>query len=271
MRSALDKTVLGRKHETAGLKGVIASLDIRLIRRDGDTQGRVRMNRAVVKEYADCMRADLIFPAVRVWFDGATYWLSDGFQRVFAAELVGQSRITAEVFLGTLDDAKWDSYGANSAHGCRRTRVDVNAIVERAVAHTKGVHLSKTQIARHLGVAEATIRRWRIRNPHPPSGEHNAVRLASRNGAVYLMDTKRIGKGQKSNGSVRRTLDQLHAEFNNIKVIATPRAREVLGILAGWVFDGGPSTVCLDRIEALLVDVAVCGPKAALLSSSVRR
>jgi hypothetical protein len=84
-------------------------------------QGRAGSNGSIIAEYAKLMRMGVVFPPVRTWFDGDSYWLSDGFQRIAATELVGFREVAAEVFLGTVEDARWDSYAANSVHGLRRT------------------------------------------------------------------------------------------------------------------------------------------------------
>ena len=53
-------------------------------------------------------RGDKIEP-IRVFFDGAEYWLADGFHRVAAALRVGRREIEAAVVLGTYADmdAEW--------------------------------------------------------------------------------------------------------------------------------------------------------------------
>src|SRR5215469_6938975 len=131
---------------------LVLSLD--LIRRDGNTQSRVSVDQSVVREYAEKMKTGVEFPPVRTWFDGTNYWLSDGFQRVAAAELVGLVELKSEVHFGRLQDAQWDSYSANMAHGLRRSRSDIKAIIQNALAHPIGRQLSNSQIARHVGVPE---------------------------------------------------------------------------------------------------------------------
>jgi hypothetical protein len=53
----------------------------------------------------------LSFPPVSDWFDGKKYWLSDGFQRIAAAEQLARAHIDAEIRLGACGDAQSDSYG----------------------------------------------------------------------------------------------------------------------------------------------------------------
>jgi ParB-like chromosome segregation protein Spo0J len=65
-----------------------------------------------VVRYRDCMkRRDRIEPVV-VCYDGANYWLKDGFHRFEAARDLGRQTIMAEVIPGTLADmeAEWQRY-----------------------------------------------------------------------------------------------------------------------------------------------------------------
>ncbi len=136
-------------------------LELHQIRCDGGTQGRAALNQSVIAEYAELMLAGAEFPPVRTWFDGESYWLADGFQRLAAAQSTGSSEIRAEVFYGSLEDARWDSYAANALHGLRRTRADIEVVVTQALRHPNGVRLSNREIARHLNLPETTLRRWR--------------------------------------------------------------------------------------------------------------
>lgn len=96
-------------------------LEISAIRKDGRTHHRLAVDPSVVQEYASMMLEGVAFAPVRVWFDGESYWLSDGFQRVEAAALAKLSTISAEVWSGSLSDAQWDSYACNGTHGQRRS------------------------------------------------------------------------------------------------------------------------------------------------------
>ena len=174
-------------------------LRIAQIRRDGDTQSRVVVDPRAVKEYAVLMQAGVEFPPVRVWFDGSAYWLADGFQRVAAAESIGRKSFPAEIHDGTLREAQWDSYGANSTHGARRTKPDTELAIRRALSHPNATHLSNVAIAKHLGMAEATVRRWRRRSS---SDDEDGVRVANRHGREYTIRTTLIGHRKKRRGGV---------------------------------------------------------------------
>jgi hypothetical protein len=224
----------------------IGMLDLRLIRRDGETQARVTMDQAVVNEYAALMKMGVEFPPVRVWFDGNTYWLSDGFQRSTAAQIVGAEAISAIILQGSLEDAQWDSYAANSSHGLRRTRSDVEAVTIRCLKHSKSSQLSNWEIARHLNISEPTIRRWRARVS--TSDDVDTTRIAVRGGKAYSIQIANIG-GRANCSCKPKALYKLRGDFDNIKALASPGGRLLLDIFGSWIFGGMPATVCLDRIE----------------------
>ncbi len=228
--------------------GGVASLEIARIRRDGDTQGRSGIRECIVEEYADLIACGVMFPPVRVWFDGESLWLSDGFHRLAAAERNGLVVFTAEIRTGTLADAKWDSYCANAAHGVRRTRADLVAVISRALQHPNTATISNRELARYLSVPEATLRRYR--NCVSASNDADTVRIAVRNGKCYAMDTGNIGAGQRN-----RTLashSDLRKEFRIMKGLASSQALPILSVVGDWLFGKTSSIVCMERIESLV-------------------
>src|SRR6185503_5741930 len=134
--------------------GAVIHLGIASIRRDGRTQVRASLSPRTIQEYAAQMEAGDQFPPVTIWYDGSSYWLSDGFQRVAAAEQTGRTSILAEVRRGSLSDARWSSYAANSRHGIRRSQEDVLNAIRHALEHSNARMLSHNQIAKHLNVPE---------------------------------------------------------------------------------------------------------------------
>ena len=64
---------------------MITLLPIEDIRTDGGTQPRVQMHQPTIKEYIDDMKNGALFPPLTVFYDGAEYWLADGFHRIEAA------------------------------------------------------------------------------------------------------------------------------------------------------------------------------------------
>ena len=100
------------------------------VRRDGGTQVRETMNAATAEEYAAALAEGEVFPPVTVFFDGAVYWLADGFHRVLAHEKAGLADVLAEVRRGTKRDALLFAVGANASHGLPRTNKDKRRAVE---------------------------------------------------------------------------------------------------------------------------------------------
>lgn len=223
-------------------------LQISAIQRNAGTQGRLSLNLDVVDEYAALMMAGVEFPPVRTLFDGDVYYLTDGFHRLAAVEKLRRNEILAEVFEGTLSDALWDSCGANATHGLRRSRPDIEAIIRRALTHPNRLALSNNQIATHLGIPEATLRRWRKRLSSPSDDN----RVATRNGTTYTIDTKQIGRHSTPRSSNIRPKSIVKRSLSDMKAQASPEARRLLNILANWLLGRATDSACLLAIEKLL-------------------
>lgn len=153
-----------------------ATLDLDLIRLDGETQPRAAISEDVIKDYAAELERGEHLPAVDVMFDGKDYWLYDGWHRWHATRRAGETKIRAVVCRGSQTDAQWASFGANVKHGLRRTNADKERAVKLAVKHPKAATKSNAELARHCGVAVETIRRWREKlgkkNPHATGPAH---------------------------------------------------------------------------------------------------
>lgn len=102
----------------------IQTLELDRIRIDGGTQPRVAIDEQVVAEYAEAYASGVNLPPLTVFFDGATYWLADGFHRYWANRRIECNYVFAEVHPGTQRDAILFSVGANASHGLRRTNAD---------------------------------------------------------------------------------------------------------------------------------------------------
>jgi hypothetical protein len=225
-------------------------LDIERIRRDGQTEGRVAPSSTVIDEYANLMKNGFDFPPVRTWFDGENYWLSDGFQRLAAAESIGRNKIAALAFSGSRDDAEWDSFNANSLHGSRRTKADIRWLIQRAACHANASRLSSNQIARHLGIPEATFRRWR--ELLSSSDDEDATVVAIRKGKPYEMDTARIGKCSTILSSRPRTNQGIRNDLQIMKEHASPRSRRILNVVGNWIQGVTSPMNCLLAIENIM-------------------
>lgn len=138
---------------------IATNLEISLIIRDPEIQPREEMNGGTITQYAEDMLAGIVFPAIRVFFDGEKYWLSQGFHRCAAAEQVEWQDIEAEVFEGTRDDAIWDAAGSNKEFddsGMRRTRSDKKRAV--IIALKLRPDAKSIEIADHVGCTDRYVR-----------------------------------------------------------------------------------------------------------------
>jgi hypothetical protein len=211
-----------------------SQLILSLIRLDGKTQNRVALNESSIVAYAGLMAEGVEFPPVRVWFDGEEYWLSDGFHRVEAARRAGLHQIAVEIIQGTLADAQWDSFSANATHGIRRTRADLNLIISRALGHQRATGIRTNCLARHIGIPESTLRRWRNATSSQVDEDRSPVRIVARNGTTYQMDTSRIGFSV-SCGRPLRAGHRLARELEEMKSAApSTEIRRILAILDKW-------------------------------------
>jgi hypothetical protein len=196
------------------------------------------------------MKDGVPFPPVRVWFDGTTYWLSDGFHRIAACELIGVRQVASTIHQGTLAEAQWDSYRANSEHGLRHTSRDIRSIIRAALGHANAQLLSNVQISKHLNVPEATVRRWRTRLSS--SRDEDGVRLVSRKGSSYSMNTSKIGRS----GTRPRIHSgkELHRQIDELKAHSSSNARRLLNIINNWICGLSEARACLNAIESIIAE-----------------
>lgn len=133
------------------------TLNIKIIRIDGGTQSRERIDEAVVAEYAAAIADGAQFPPVKVFFDGTDTYLADGFHRYFAHLKANKASIAAEIVNGTLRDAILYSCGANSMHGLRRTNEDKRKAVMLMLEDFEWSEWSDREIARQCGVSHVFV------------------------------------------------------------------------------------------------------------------
>jgi hypothetical protein len=136
---------------------------ITAIRTDGGTQMRAKLDDPTVFEYTQAMiqaNGWGQFPAVIAYYDGAVYWLGDGFHRVAAyrdAFPVSTDGIPCEVRAGTRRDAILHAAGANANHGVRRTQADKERAVDTLLRDNEWTQWSDTEIARRCAVDAKTV------------------------------------------------------------------------------------------------------------------
>lgn len=169
-------------------------LAVDIIRMDGGTQPRSALSELTINEYANSMISGEPFPPIVVFYDGESYWLADGFHRTRAAMEAKFSEIESEIKQGTLDDAKWFSFGANKGHGLRRTNEDKQRAVQAALMHPKSVNLGDRELGRHLGVSHHMVGDWRQKLSVKVSQiDQNITRTVTRGGTTYQQSIVNIG------------------------------------------------------------------------------
>lgn len=140
----------------------VNTLQIAKIRRDGQTQPRQGINEDAISDYVTALANGEQFPAIDVMFDGADYWLFDGFHRVESYLRSGRTEIAAKIHQGTLEDAQWYSYGANKGHGLQRSTADKERAIRSALRHPKAPSMSDSALAKYLGVSDKTVTKYRL-------------------------------------------------------------------------------------------------------------
>jgi hypothetical protein len=126
----------------------------------GGTQARISTNDDAIGSYADEMLTGAVFPPITVYYDGAKYWLADGFHRFLAAQRNEFSEISSEVNEGSRTDALKHALGANSTNGVYRSNADKRNAVE--IALEEWPNMSNSVISEMCRVSDDLVRRARI-------------------------------------------------------------------------------------------------------------
>jgi len=139
----------------------VREIELGLIRTDGGTQMRASIDQDVYFDYRDKWLAGVEFDPVVVFYDGAEYWLADGFHRCYGAREAKLETIPAVVKEGTLRDAVLYAVGANSTHGLRRSNEDKHRAVATLLNDKEWVRWSDRKIAEVAGVSHVLVLRVR--------------------------------------------------------------------------------------------------------------
>lgn len=139
----------------------LTTIRLEQVRTDGGTQPRAEMNLYTVDEYAEALQEGAQFPPVVIFYDGADYWLADGFHRMRAAAKLGWIDFAADVRQGTRRDAVLFSVGANAEHGMRRTNEDKRRSIETLLQDEEWGRRSDNWVASTAKVSPKTVARVR--------------------------------------------------------------------------------------------------------------
>ncbi len=168
-------------------------LDLRLdrIRLDARTQSRACTRQELVEDYTELVLAKVQFPAIIVFFDGASYWPGDGWHRIYAHVGAKRKTILAEIRPGSERDAVLHSCGANKLHGAQPTREDKRHAVGILLADPEWAAWSNNRIAEQCGVSKGLVAL--LRSDLSASIHNGKIHLVQRGGKTYEMNTEAIG------------------------------------------------------------------------------
>lgn len=124
---------------------------------DQKLQSRAEINEQTIEDYADAIKQGDEFPPVLTYFDGISYYLTDGYHRYHAHKKAGKAGITCEVVNGTFTDAVLRATSVNSKHGMRRTYADKRKAVMTLLDDFEWSQWSNSEIARHCGVSHTFV------------------------------------------------------------------------------------------------------------------
>jgi hypothetical protein len=126
-----------------------------------------------------------------VFFDGAEYWLADGFHRIIATEELGLAEIAADVRDGSRRDAILYAVGANAAHGLKRTNRDKQNAIRMLLKDPEWSAWSDSEIARRCAVNQSTVSRARaVLSPMQSISERT---YTTKHGTTSTMSVSNIG------------------------------------------------------------------------------
>jgi len=127
------------------------------IRIDGGTQCRVEIDQALIYHYVEKMKEGDDFPMIEAVYDGATYWLTDGFHRYHVYKLMGLKIIEIKYKPGTQQDAILAALKANTKHGKNLSIADKENKVRMALAIEGYNKLKNSEIARICELSESFV------------------------------------------------------------------------------------------------------------------
>ena len=167
-------------------------IELSKIRIDGGTQPRAELNQATVDEYAEAIKTGAQLPPVTLFYDGAHYWLADGFHRYFGAKAAGRTTIHEDITPGTLREAILYSLSANSKHGLRRSNADKRRAVQTLLDDAEWSKWSSNEIAKRCAVGVDMV--IALRNSSLSETKVTEREVKTKHGTTTTMNTANIGK-----------------------------------------------------------------------------
>ena len=174
---------------------MIKTLNLAVLRLDGETQARLALSQEKVQEYAALMEDGEEFRPVEAFFDGSDYWLADGFHRYFATKANKKTSIAATIHNGTLEEAQLFAFAANKGHGLHMAAADIRHCIVRMLEHPVWGGWSNAAIAKHVGTSKMTVGRVKAAMSEPE--ESTEKKYVNKHGQEKTMKTAKIGRPAK--------------------------------------------------------------------------
>jgi len=137
-------------------------LPLDLLKIDGGTQSRLKIDEEYIDEIYENMKEDRLYPPVTVFFDGKEYWLADGFHRYHATRKNGKVSIECNITNGLLREAILYSKTANNKHGKRFSLADKIHNAQELIEDFEWGQWSNREIGRICDVSHVTVAKLRV-------------------------------------------------------------------------------------------------------------
>lgn len=149
-------------YDSTKLMFTLKSLPLDLIKIDGGTQSRLKIDEEYIDEIYENMKEDRMYPPVTVFFDGKEYWLADGFHRYHATRKNGKVSIECNITNGLLREAILYSKSANNKHGKRFSLADKIHNAQELIDDFEWSQWSNREIGRICDVSHVTVAKLRV-------------------------------------------------------------------------------------------------------------
>ena len=251
------------------------------IRIDGGTQPRAEIDQATVAEYAEAYKSCANLPPITLFYDGAEYWLADGFHRYHGARMAGLNAVYEEITPGTRRDAILFSLSANSKHGLKRSNADKRKAVKTLLDDPEWSTWSNEKIAATCAVSPHTVAdvkkshsanaELESKNPHSANAELESVAYTTKHGTTATMRTANIGKRDPVVADSIVPDDELIPEYTPLDeandTIAALQTELALA-KAGGADDGADTDSVTLLISSLRDEIRILKAKLAAVTAS---
>lgn len=250
-------------------------IDLSLLTADLSLYPRSKLNKNRVVSMAETLSGGTIVAPVSVFWDGSTYWLSDGFIRFEAHKLVNFQTISADIRSGTRRDAILFAIECNAHHGETLARAERVTSAKKLLLDPEWGQWSNSHIGKLCGLNHETVHniRQELQEAQNPtystqlltnvSCDHRKIqsvtqdsnlqvapiRKALRGGKEYTINTANIGKSR----SKRVNTNSSHMEVQ-AKIIDLPELIDDTTILQPEVAEILYQDPQVIEVEAQLVD-----------------